>query len=74
MRIINKILGIESPSKKYMKKMIEIYSCDTKKNIECKKTNCGKEFCNKTTQYRYSKRTLTNYIKKIINKIRGKYI
>lgn len=51
----------------------EFYSCDTRKNIRCNKRNCRKEFCTKTTQYKYAKRTLLNYIKKIINKIRGKY-
>lgn len=78
------IIGIASPSlcflysdeiinKKNENKRILTYSCNIKKNINCKKRNCSKEYCNKTTQYKYAKKTPINYIKKTINKIRGIY-
>lgn len=73
MKIINRILGIESLSREYIEKMTEVYSCNTRKHINCRKINCNKEHCNKTTQYKYAKKTPINYIKKIINKIRGRY-
>lgn len=66
-------LYIQSNSKEHIEKIAEVYSCNIKKNIKCKKRNCSKECCNKTTQYKYAKKTPINYIKKIINKIRGKY-
>ena len=56
--------------------MIEIYSCNYKKNNECKKTCCqyidGIYGCTNTTEWKYAKRTPLNYIKKIINIVRGK--
>lgn len=52
---------------------LHLYSCDINKNIECKKNNCDKDFCSKTTKYKYAKKTPLNFVKKIINKIRGAY-
>lgn len=45
-----------------------IYSCNKNKNIKCKKTYCTKE-CNHTTEYKYAKKNLLNFIKMIINKM-----
>lgn len=73
MKIINKILGIESPSKRCIESLINTYSCDTNKNDACNKRNCSKKYCNRTTQYKYAKKTIINYIKKIINKMRNRY-
>lgn len=82
--ITDYIIGIASPSLCYLyseeiiknknesKKML-LYSCNIKKNINCNKRNCSKEHCNKTTKYKYARKTLINYIKKTINKIRGIY-
>ncbi len=58
---------------RYLLKQLELYSCDCNKNIKCKKNHCTKEECTHTSQYKYAKKTLLNYIKKIINKIRGVY-
>lgn len=65
-------------SRKYIDTYLRAYSCDVAKNIKCNKKNCAichKDGygCNNTTSYRYAKRTLLNFIKKIINKIRGAY-
>mgnify|MGYP000033241543 FL=1 len=65
-------------SKEYIKAWLKIYSCDVNKNIECNKKNCAichedGYGCTNTTQYKYAKKTLLNFIKKIINKIRGVY-
>lgn len=57
-------------------KEIEIYSCNYKKNKECKKSYCqyldGIYGCTNTTKWKYAKRTPLNYIKRIINMLRGK--
>lgn len=50
------------------------YDCDIYKNTKCNKRYCNKKFCTKTTKYRYAKRSLKNYIRKILNKIRGCYV
>lgn len=56
--------------------MFKVYSCNYKKNKECSKTHCkcidGIEGCTNTTKWKYAKRTPLNYIKRIINVIRGK--
>lgn len=57
---------------------LRLYSCDVNKNKECNKKNCaicnGDNYgCTNTSQYKYAKRTILNFIKKIINKIRGVY-
>lgn len=51
---------------------LSLYKCNKEKNKYCKKTLCNL-YCNCTSQYKYAKKTLLNYIKKTINKIRGKY-
>lgn len=61
-------------SKRYIIKPCEIYSCNCKKNTQCKANNrCVNDgFCTHTTEWKYAKRTPLNYIKRIINIIRGK--
>ena len=53
----------------------ELYSCNYKKNIKCRKSVC-KYFscgdCKMTHQWQYAKRIPLNYIKRLINIIRGK--
>ena len=59
-------------NRKYIKTMLGVYSCNYKKNDTCNKSYCicnGGE-CKMTTQYKYAKKTLLNYIKKIINNIK----
>lgn len=57
-------------------RLLELYSCNYKKNDCCKKTHCkyvnSSEECTNTTKWKYAKRTPLNYIKRIINIIRGK--
>lgn len=65
-------------NKKYIDKWLKIYSCNTNKNKECSKTNCAIYHKDRygrtnTTQYKYAKKTPINFLKKIINKIRGGY-
>ena len=65
-------------SKKYIDTWLRVYSCDVDKNIKCNKRNCAicyeDEYgCTNTTQYKYAKKTLLNFIKRIINKMRGVY-
>ena len=60
-------------SRKYIDTCLRVYSCDVTKNIKCNKKNCAiyckDEYgCTNTTQYKYAKKTLLNFIKKIINK------
>lgn len=55
-----------------------LYSCNHKKNIECPKKNCAYLVedgygCKHTSKYKYAKKTPLNFIKKIINKMRGTY-
>lgn len=57
---------------------LRLYSCNVKKNKECNKKNCAackkdRYGCTNTLQYRYANKTILNFIKKIINKIRGVY-
>ncbi len=57
---------------------LKVYSCNVGKNKECNKKNCAichkdKYGCTNTTQYKYAKKTLLNFFKMIINKIRGVY-
>lgn len=60
---------------KYINTMFKIYKCDYKNNDVCKKTCCicNNGECSHTTQYKYAKKNVLNYIKKIINKLRGVY-
>ena len=65
-------------SKKYIDTWLRVYSCDVDKNIKCNKRNCAICYedgygCTNTTQYKYAKKTLLNFIKRIINKMRGVY-
>ncbi len=65
-------------NKKYIDTYLRLYSCNVKKNKKCNKRNCAKYHtdgygCNNTSQYKYANKTLLNFIKKIINKIRGVY-
>mgnify|MGYP004470433825 CR=1 FL=1 len=57
----------------YLIKLSEVYSCNCKKNIQCKASNCSTNggFCSHTIEWQYAKRTPLNYIKRIINIIRG---
>lgn len=64
--------------KDYIDKWLRIYSCDVYRNKECSKTNCaichGDRYgCTNTTQYKYAKKTLLNFIKKTMNRMRGVY-
>lgn len=61
-------------SKEYIIKLSEIYSCNQKKNIQCKANNCcvNNGFCSHTTEWQYAKRTPLNIMKRLINIIRGK--
>lgn len=61
-------------NREYIIKSSEIYSCNRKKNTRCKANNCcvNDGLCSHTTEWQYAKRTLLNYIKRIINIIRGK--
>ena len=65
-------------SKKHIDIWLRVYSCDVDKNKECNKKNCAIYHedgygCTNTTQYKYAKKTVLNFIKKIINKMRGVY-
>lgn len=65
-------------SRMYIAIWSRIYSCDVDKNIECNKKNCAichedRYGCKHTVEYKYAKKTPLNFIKKIINKIRGVY-
>lgn len=64
--------------KKYIDIWLRMYSCNLVKNIECNKKNCAIWHedgygCTNTTQYKYAKKTLLNFIKMIVNKVRGEY-
>ena len=59
-------------SKRYIKTLLNTYSCDIKRNDKCNKKYCicnGKD-CKRTTEYKYAKKTLINKIKRIINKLK----
>lgn len=65
-------------SRKYIDVWLRLYSCDVNKNKECNKKNCAICYadnysCIKTSKYKYAKKTLLNFIKMIINKVRGVY-
>ena len=65
-------------SRKYIDICLKLYSCNVDKNSECNKKNCAikhddKYGCTNTTQYKYAKKTPLNFVKKIINKMRGEY-
>lgn len=51
-----------------------VYKCNYKKNNKCRKTNCQyldkRDGCTNTTYWKYARRTLSNYIKRLINIIR----
>lgn len=62
-------------SREHIKTLLETYSCNIDKNKKCKKTYCicnGGE-CQRTLEYKYAKRNIINFTKKIINKLRGVY-
>lgn len=63
---------------KYLDACLRLYSCDVNKNKECNKKNCAichedNYGCTNTSRYKYAKKTPLNFIKKMINKIRGVY-
>lgn len=65
-------------NRKYIDAWLKLYSCNVEKNKECNKKNCAvchkdRYGCTNTTQYKYANKSLLNFIKKIINKIRGVY-
>ena len=62
-------------NKTFIKTLIETYSCDINKNTECSKRNCicNNGPCKRVVEFKYAKKTPLNYIKRIINKIRGVY-
>lgn len=70
---INIILEHLSNFNKRINISLKTYSCDVNKNINCNKRYCSKNFCTRTTQFKYAKKTPLNFIKKIINKLRGVY-
>lgn len=59
---------------KKIKIWFELYNCNYKKNKCCRKSIC-KYFdcgaCKMTHKWKYAKRTPINYIKRVINIIRG---
>lgn len=61
-------------SKTEIKARLETYSCNISKNIECNKRYCicHNGECKRTTDFKYAKRTPLNYIKRVINTIRGR--
>ena len=65
-------------NRRYIEAWLRAYSCDVEKNRECNKKNCticceDRYGCTNTTKYKYAKKTPLNFLKKIINKIRGVY-
>ena len=60
-------------NKDYIEALMNTYSCNINKNIECNKRNCicNDGPCKRVSDFKYAKKTLLNYIKRIINKIRG---
>lgn len=65
-------------SRKNIDVWLRLYSCDVNKNKECNKKNCAicyedRYGCTNTSKYKYAKKTLLNFIKMIINKVRGVY-
>ena len=60
-------------NKTEVKIKLETYSCNINKNTECNKRYCiyNSAECKRTTNFKYAKRTPLNYIKRIINIIRG---
>lgn len=64
---------------KHLNVWLRSYSCNINKNKECSRKNCAvchknNYGCTKTLEYKYAKKTILNFIKMIINKIRGVYI
>ena len=61
-------------SKTEIKVRLETYSCNINKNTECNKRYCicNNAECKRTTNFKYAKRTPVNYIKRIINILRGR--
>lgn len=61
-------------SRTEMKARMETYSCNINKNCKCRKRYCMlyNGPCNRTTDFKYARRTPINYIKRIINIIRGR--
>ena len=65
-------------NRRYIEAWLRAYSCDVNKNKECNKKNCAICYednygCTNTSKYKYAKKTLLNFIKMIINKVRGVY-
>ena len=52
------------------KKGRKFYSCNFRKNRDCKKTYCQR-LCKHTTNFDYAYKTPTNFIKRLINWING---
>lgn len=61
-------------SKNYIKALMNTYSCNTNKNTRCNKKNCicNNGPCKRVIEFKYAKRTPLNYIKRLINILRGK--
>ena len=61
-------------SKTYVKAWLNTYNCDIKKNKECNKKYCvwNNGPCKRVVDFKYAKRTPLNYIKRLINIVRGK--
>ena len=61
-------------SRTEIKARLETYSCNIKKNTECHKRYCicNNKECERTTNFKYAKRNLLNYLKRIINILRGR--
>lgn len=54
------------------KYLLKTYTCNPNKNKKCNKKNCAYNSyvnygCKRTTNFKYAKRTLLNYIKRFIN-------
>lgn len=62
-------------SKEEFKVRLETYSCNIKKNKECKKRYCicNNGPCKRVATFKYAKRTPLNYIKRIINILKGRF-
>ena len=73
-KIINKMNRETNWLKANIKPRLETYSCNIKKNKDCNKRICVCKYgpCKRVTNFKYAKRTPLNYIKRIINIIRGK--
>ena len=57
----------------YIIKKLEVYSCNHRKNKECRKAHCNicGGPCYHTTEWKYAKKTPLNYIKRLIKSIKN---